>query len=430
VPISRWQYLISESGVLLHYLGLVFWPRPLCLDYQWPLASSLGSAWLPCVIVVALLAVTAWCLWRHPVVGFLGASFFIILAPTSSIMPIVDLAFEHRMYLALAPVLVLAVFGLDRLMTSLEADANLGHVLSLGAGIVAACSLGIMTTERNRDYASDVAIWRSTVKVRPQNTRARYNLAEALLANIHQPSEDSERNLAEAQQHFLKILDLDPDHVFAHVELGKILWMHGQAKDAIEHYQRAIAISPNEYQAHQALGMALLQQNQIEEGIRELKKALEAQPDAFPALFNMSQALWMQGRHDESLKYLEKAAGVRPADRDLLKRLNELTETAWSLATRPDPGHRDGALAVLIADTIYRMITIYQMTDQDYVRRLDTLAAAYAEAGRFSEARTTINFAIGIRPSNQAQLAAMSERRKLYEKGVPYRDSSLANAKP
>src|SRR5258708_3889064 len=85
LSISPWQYLISESSVILHYLRLVFWPRPLCLDYHWPLAGGLGSVWLPCVTVAGLLALAAWCLWRHPRVGFLGASFFIILAPTSSI---------------------------------------------------------------------------------------------------------------------------------------------------------------------------------------------------------------------------------------------------------------------------------------------------------------------------------------------------------
>jgi Flp pilus assembly protein TadD len=427
VPISRWQYLISESGVLLHYLGLVFWPRPLCLDYQWPLASSLASVWLPCLIVVALLAVTAWCLWRHPMIGFLAASFFIILAPTSSIMPIVDLAFEHRMYLALAPILVLIVFGFDWLMNSFLGDASLARLTTLGGAIVAACALGVVTTERNRDYESEVAIWQSTVQVRPQNLRARFNLAEALLADARQRPQNAERDFGLAQEYLQQVLDLDPDHVYAHVDLGQILGMHGQSNQAMEHFRRAIAISPTEYRAHQALGAALLGQKQTEEGIQELEKALEAQPDAFPALFNMGQAMWIQGRYAEAVGYFEKAAASPTADpQQLARRLTELTETAWSLATRPDPGHRDGALAVLIAEPICRM------THQTYARGLDTLAAAYAETGRFTDARATIGQAIRLasRSAGTAPLSAMSERLKLYEKGVPYRDSSLADAKP
>jgi tetratricopeptide (TPR) repeat protein len=330
------------------------------------------------------------------------------------------------MYLALAPVLILAVFGLNRLATSLTGDVSLGHVVTLGAAVVAACGLGIMTSERNRDYESEVAIWRSTLRARPQNIRARFNLAEALVEDAHKRPQTRERSLAEAHEHFAEILDLDPDHVYAHIDLGKILSMHGQDKEAMEHYRRAIAISPKEYRGHEALGTALLVQKHTEEGIHELQKALELEPDAFPALFNVGGALWMQGHHAEALGYFEKAAGVRPMDPELVRRLTELTETAWSLATRPDPGHRDGALAVMIAEAICRM------THQNYVRGLDTLAAAYAEAGRFSDARTTVSRAIRLASSSshKAQLSAMSERLTLYEKGVPYRDSSLADAKP
>ena len=133
----------------------------------------------------------------------------------------------------------------------------------------------------------------------------------------------------------------------------------------------------------------------------------------------------MQGNYSEALAYFEKAAGARPTDPNLLRRLPELTATAWSLATRPDPGHRDGALAVLIAEALCRM------THQNYVPGLDTLAAAYAEAGRFSDARAAINRAIHLPLSSaeRAQLPAMSERLKLYEKGMPFRDSSLAGGK-
>jgi tetratricopeptide (TPR) repeat protein len=423
VPISPWQYLISESRVLLHYLGLVFWPRPLCLDYQWPLASSLGSVWLPCLIVVALLVVTAWCLWRHPIVGFLGASFFIILAPTSSIMPIVDLAFEHRMYLALAPVLVLIVFGFDQLATALLADVNLARVVTLGATMVAAFGLAILTTERNRDYESEVAIWRSTVKTRPENVRARFNLAEALL----QRPQNVERAFAEPQQLLQEVLASDPDHVYALIDLGQILTGLGQTQEAMEHLRRAIAISPNEYRAHQALGVALLRQKQIDEGIQESQKALKLQPDAFVALFNMGQAMSMLGQYAEAVGYFEKAAAAPNAEpQKLVPPLTELIETAWSLATRPDPGHRDGALAVLIADAICRM------THQTYVRGLDTLAAAYAETGRFSDAQAAVGRAIRLAssPDERAQVQAMSKRLKLYEKGLPFRDLSVAGGRP
>jgi Flp pilus assembly protein TadD len=414
VPISRWQYLISESGVLLHYLGLAFWPRPLCLDYQWPLATSLGSVWLQCVVVVALLAVTAWCLWRHPVVGFLAASFFIILAPTSSIMPIVDLAFEHRMYLALAPVLVLAVFGLDRLITSLTADTNLGHVLALGAGIVAACSLGVMTSERNRNYETDVAIWQSTVKARPSNLRARFNLAEALIAK---------NRFAEAEEELRRVIERDPRHVYAHTDMGLLLDARGLTDEAISHFRAALGIDEHHYKARSGLGNALRHQGRLEEAIAELRAVAHDQPGYFPASLHLAQALADKHEEKEALEWYEKTARAQADPSALLEELNALNKIAWVLATSPDEKRRDGQRAVTIAEGLCRI------TEQRQPQFLDTLAAAYAEAGRFDDAEATALHAEALVSSSRskADLSARSEQLDRYRKHLPFRDSSLGS---
>ena len=90
--------------MILHYLRLAFWPGGLCLDYGWPVARTAGEIVPGAIVVGGLLAATVWALVRRPMWGFLGAWFFLMLAPTSSILPIEDLAFEHRMYLPLAAV--------------------------------------------------------------------------------------------------------------------------------------------------------------------------------------------------------------------------------------------------------------------------------------------------------------------------------------
>ncbi len=111
--------------MIVHYLRLALWPHPLVLDYAWRPVDTL-SATLPSVaLVLALLAATLWSLYRKSWVGFWGAWFFLILAPTSSILPIADLAFEHRMYLPLAAVVVVAVVGGHGLLESLF--ATVGH---------------------------------------------------------------------------------------------------------------------------------------------------------------------------------------------------------------------------------------------------------------------------------------------------------------
>src|SRR3989475_12848490 len=99
-------YLRTQAGVVAHYLRLAIVPSSLVLDYEWPAAQSIADVAPQAVMVLALIAVTIWALVRRMPIGFAGAWFFGILAPTSSIIPIVtEIAAEHRMYLPLAAVI-------------------------------------------------------------------------------------------------------------------------------------------------------------------------------------------------------------------------------------------------------------------------------------------------------------------------------------
>ncbi|HEX6974309.1 MAG TPA: hypothetical protein VF147_07910, partial [Vicinamibacterales bacterium] len=106
-----WRYLLTQASVVTHYVRLVFWPSPLVLDYEWE-PSTVAAAILPGLFVLALVGATAWAVVRRMPSGFAAAWFFVILAPTSSVLPIVtEVAAEHRLYLPLAGVVALAVLG-------------------------------------------------------------------------------------------------------------------------------------------------------------------------------------------------------------------------------------------------------------------------------------------------------------------------------
>jgi len=109
--LSWFEYARSQPGVILHYLRLVFWPQPLVLDYSWPPAQTVGDILPGAIVVAGLLAATGYAFWKWPAWGLLGAWFFLLLAPTSSVMPLADLAVEHRMYLPLAAIAVVVVLG-------------------------------------------------------------------------------------------------------------------------------------------------------------------------------------------------------------------------------------------------------------------------------------------------------------------------------
>jgi hypothetical protein len=99
--VSALDYAMSQPAVIMHYLRLMVWPHPLCLDYAWPV----GVSWPATVAVAVALAATGWSLWRRPAAGAVAALFWLTLAPSSSFIPINDLAFEHRMYLPSAAVM-------------------------------------------------------------------------------------------------------------------------------------------------------------------------------------------------------------------------------------------------------------------------------------------------------------------------------------
>jgi len=118
------RYAMAQPGVVLHYLVLSFWPHRLCLDYGWmPVEDFLGFV-APLVVVGALLLAAAWGVWRNTWLGVVGAWFFLALAPSSSFLPIQDLAVEHRMYLSLAAVVVLAVAGMQHALAAGPAAAR------------------------------------------------------------------------------------------------------------------------------------------------------------------------------------------------------------------------------------------------------------------------------------------------------------------
>ncbi len=104
-------YALSQPGVVLHYLGLAVWPRPLVLDYDWDVAQSAMAIVPPLLLVLAGVAGTAWLAVRRHPLAFPVLWLVLILAPTSSLFPINDLAVEHRMYLPLAGITVLAAVG-------------------------------------------------------------------------------------------------------------------------------------------------------------------------------------------------------------------------------------------------------------------------------------------------------------------------------
>jgi tetratricopeptide (TPR) repeat protein len=245
VGLSPWAYALTQPAALLHYLRLAAWPRPLVFDYgaEWVAhpADTLPAA----LAVVALVAAAALAFFRAPrPLGFAGACFFLILAPTSLTPGIRQTLAEHRMYLPLAAVLSAGAAGLSAL-----AGAGWRRRAVLALFTICSASCLVLTIGRNRDYATKVALYRDTLDKRPGNIFAWYNLAGALAeAGDH----------AAAARLYREVVRREPGAPDAWLRLGKSLAALGRLEEAASCLGSGLRMRPNDAEAHRVLGGVLL----------------------------------------------------------------------------------------------------------------------------------------------------------------------------
>jgi tetratricopeptide (TPR) repeat protein len=373
---TPWTYLLTQAGVIVHYLRLSFVPIPLALDYDgWPMARSVLDVAPQAALLGVLIGATIAAVIRRAPWGFAAAWFFALLAPSSSVLPLAtEIAAERRMYTALVGVVALAVVGayvlgqllLERLAPDRRPQRTVRAVAFVAlAG--AAGGLAMLTLDRNRDYWSAERIWRDTVDKRPDNPRARLNYGVLLAA---------ERRYPEAEAQLREALRLKEPVAKAHLNLGSILCA----------------------------------QQRFEEGVPHLERAVALDPELSTAQANLGEAYGALGRRAQAAKHFALAVEGEPGKLFLLNRLG------WLLATSPEDDVRDAARAVELGERAVRL------TSRQDPLSLDTLAAAYAEAGRFDEAAATAREALDLEARRGTVDRSLADRLALYASGRKFRE--------
>jgi len=305
--VSWWSYLLTEPSVLLRYVQLSFWPVGQCLDYSLPLTKHLADAAPLGLIVIALLAFTIVALVKRRPIGVAGAWFFIVLAPTSSFIPIQDVIYEHRMYLPLASLAVLFVFGCHRLLyadagaegaTFRQRYAKLGVVV-----LVVAVCLGIATGRRNRLYADALAMWQDVVAKRPDNARAHYALGLELQRAGRKP---------EAYREYERALELNPSLARPYNNLAVARLEQGRPAEAIALFRRGIELKPDFPEALANLGLALMELGRWDEAENALRRALQYQPNSGQAYYGLGRVYGERGDFDRAIASFEQATRLLP----------------------------------------------------------------------------------------------------------------------
>jgi len=218
----------------------------------------------------------------------------------------------------------------------------------------------------------------------------------------------------EAERRYRLAIKSDPTLAMAHLNLGMASERDGRLKQAMDAYREAIRQSPDLARAHLRLGNVLSRQNQWTDALKAFRRAVQTDSQLTVARVQLGVALEKLGRTTEAVAAYREALRVDP---ELAMAQNNL---AWILATASDPHDRDGKEAVRLAEEAARL------TEYKRAGVLDTLAATYAEAGRFEDAVQAVNKAIDLARSadHSEVLTKLEQHRDLYQQGQPLRTPS------
>ena len=296
--IGRWPYLVTQMTVLVIYLRLLILPIHQNLDYLYPFKNSFFDGLTPLAFsfLAGLLALGIWQCRRRPLITFGVIWFFVTLSVESSIVPIQDALFEHRLYL---PVYALALL-LPYLILKLMGHKQLIAKLVLACAVIA---LGATAWNRNLDWQSPLSIWSDVVDKAPHNYRGHTNLGIALFRSDQR---------SEALKRFQRALELNPDYADAHYNIGVVYDQMEKPQEAIEHYRQAVRLRPQSLMAQNNLAVALGRSGQLEEAIEIFKQALNNRQTVADTYLNLGVALVQQGYISEAIENYNKALDIDP----------------------------------------------------------------------------------------------------------------------
>jgi protein O-mannosyl-transferase len=367
-----------------------------------------------------------------------------------------------------------AAFDTDALQLSAEAAQPPGALKKatlLGICGVLVLSLVFMTWRQTAVYQNLVTLYTATLTRNPGCWMAHYNLGIAL---------NKQGDPDGAIVHYRQALELRPSYAEAHYNLGRLLLQEGQLDEAISHYEKALEISPGDADAHNNLGAALLASGRVDEAIAHYREALVIQPDRADAScnlasallskndldgaiayysaclatspsqpeaqYNLASALFRRGRTDEAITHYQKVIELSPDNADAHANLGSAflakgrvpdaiaeysdalrithdnvaaqSNLAWLLATAADPALRNGPEAVRLAERAESESS----RGENHPVVLRILAAAYAETGRFVEAKKAAEQALEAAQiqGNSSLSSALRSEISLYELGLPY----------
>jgi protein O-mannosyl-transferase len=318
---------------------------------------------------------------RRQAGGFVGAWFFLILAPTSSVMPLNGWPVEHHLYLPLAAVVTIVVWAawafFDRLLLRRAISgtglAAMRRAIPLAALLAVLVALGHATVARNEDYRTALALWQGEVAQHADNIVAQCSLGLALAALGR--TED-------AIEHYHETLRINPNYPDARAHLGRALAVLGRTDEAIASFQEALQLDADLAEARTNLGNVLAGLGKSEEAIAQYRLVLRRNPTDAVAENNLANVLGGLGKNEEAIEHYRRAVQLQP---DYAEAYNNLGTTLIKVGKAGE------------AIEPYREALRLQ---PDYAEAHKNLALALAAVGRCEEAVAEHRQALKLRPDD------------------------------
>ena len=297
---TAWAYARTQFGCIIHYLRLAVWPSPLVLDYGTPIARKAAEIVPYAVGVSALVAATVAGLVLRPKLGFLGAWFLAILAPTSSIVPLPgQTEAEHRMYLPLAAVVALVVLLAYRAALPLSIRSRrVTEVLAFAMAAV----LGFGTYQRNKDYQSELALWDGAVRHCPLNDRAYLTRGSAHWTN---------GELEAALKDYNQCIALNSRNAKCYSGRGNVYSDLGRYDEALRNYDIALKLKPDLADGYNGRGSVFGYKGQVDAAIRDFGRAIDLAPEFVQAYYNRANAYDAKGDLDAAIESYDRVISLR-----------------------------------------------------------------------------------------------------------------------
>ncbi|OGL44563.1 MAG: hypothetical protein A2149_07640, partial [Candidatus Schekmanbacteria bacterium RBG_16_38_11] len=417
--LTRWENAITQINVVLTYMRLILFPVNQIVYYIYPISNSIFShyTYFSLLIHITILVAAILIAKKSKLVSFGIFWFFITISVESSIIPIRDVIFEHRLYLPSVG-FVLFVAGLVLLKIEWK---NVFYAFLL----IVITIFSIATYNRNFVWKDDFTLWNDCLSKSKNNPRAYLNLG-----NFYLDKKLYDASIAK----YRRALEIDPYYAEAHNNLGYAYELKGLSDLAVSEYRKALNIRPDYPQARNNLGIFYYDHGKLEEAVSEFKTALMLKPDYPKVHKNIGDIYYDQKKLEDAIKEYQIALELNPNFAEARNSLGiartnqgrlEEAVNEFRTALKLNPDYFDARYNLGMAYYSKRMFESAIIEYQTVLRQKPDIAEVhvnlgniYCNQGKLEEGIKEYQAALKIKPDS-AEVH--------YNLGVAYRSKGLFN---